>query len=994
MTHGLLNFEDTSCDAEQIGQVQIMDSDDNNNGSLEVCSNAKQFRVFLASPGDVPLERKLARETIIHIGSERRFRGRINIEIIAWDQPGAAVAMEAGLTPQEAIAQGLPKPEDCDLAVIVLWSRIGTPLPADFELKSDSTPYLSGTEWEYLNALKGYRKNRRPAVWVYRRKGAPNPDLDDPNYASIVEQWNKLQKFFATFRNPDGSLKGGINHYESPDDFRQQFEHHLRDRFDKLLEMLPNLKTATTAPIWTDSPYPGLKAFIPEQAPIYFGRGSEIDQLLQQFSNPKVRFVAVVGVSGSGKSSLIMAGLLLRLRTGIVGNAPWIDLIFKPGERGGSPFLAMAFAIKTALAITDQTEQELARALQADPAVIQNKLTELLAPHKSATELLLVVDQFEELFTQSKMEERRDFLKLLDRIVEQPRIRVIVTLRADFYAQAIEQPILARLLRRDRGTFPLDPPDISAIYQMIIRPAEVAGIELQNGLAQRLLEDAGEGPGAMPLIAFTLSQLYRQDKDAGMLSIDAYEAFGGVQGAVQQRAEASLQGLTIDLDNALPRLFAHLVEVNEQEVATRRRALQSRLKGDVKTAADALTEARLLVTGKGKNDQPTLEVAHETVLNGWDRLRQWIRDHAESLRARRDLERVAVEWDKSGRHVGALRTGKLLQRYLSAAEPRSTTADAYLAVCKRHRMRIRVGFTVLGLLAVAVLGILFHINKSHYPPTLAAKALFVQLGLWPVSQPNMVTIRAGDFEMGDLSGDGQTDERPVHTVRFAKAFEMGKFEVTFEEYDLFAAATGRYKPSDEGWGRGDRPVINISWKDATAYAQWFSKRTGLKYRLPSEAEWEYAARAHTRTSHYWEEATRDPAETICNYANLQDRSLDESNYYLQSTKEILKQQGLWAPVDCNDGYINTALVGSFQANAFDLYDMSGNVWEWVRDCYQNSYEHAPDDGSAFEQEKCSLRVLRGGSWDVVPQYVRSANRDGSTPVNRIGDVGFRLARTL
>ena len=150
------------------------------NNSINEKVNLHQFRIFLASPGDVPLERKLAREAITHISSERRFRGRINIEIIAWDQPGAAVAMEAGLTPQEAIAQGLPKPEDCDLAVIILWSRIGTQLPADFELKQDGSPYLSGTEWEYLNALKGYRTNGKPAVWVYRRIGAPNPDLDDP----------------------------------------------------------------------------------------------------------------------------------------------------------------------------------------------------------------------------------------------------------------------------------------------------------------------------------------------------------------------------------------------------------------------------------------------------------------------------------------------------------------------------------------------------------------------------------------------------------------------------------------------------------------------------------------------------------------------------------------------------------------------------------------------------------------------------------------------
>ncbi len=138
--------------------------------------------------------------------SERRFRGRIELEIIAWDQPGAAVAMEAGLTPQQAIAQGLPQPEDCDLAVIVLWSRIGTQLPTDFELKEDGTPYLSGTEWEYLNALKGYRANRKPAVWVYRRQGAPQFAADDPALSDKLDQWQKLQGFFAAFSNPDGSL--------------------------------------------------------------------------------------------------------------------------------------------------------------------------------------------------------------------------------------------------------------------------------------------------------------------------------------------------------------------------------------------------------------------------------------------------------------------------------------------------------------------------------------------------------------------------------------------------------------------------------------------------------------------------------------------------------------------------------------------------------------------------------------------------------------------
>ena len=138
------------------------------------------YRIFLASPGDVRDERELARAVIEQIRAERAFRGRVDLACIAWDQSGAEVAMEAGLTPQEAIKRGLPKPSQCDLVIVILWSRIGTPLPADYT-KPDGTAYLSGTEWEYHDAITATRRFDRPAVWVYRKKKAPSVDLDDPD---------------------------------------------------------------------------------------------------------------------------------------------------------------------------------------------------------------------------------------------------------------------------------------------------------------------------------------------------------------------------------------------------------------------------------------------------------------------------------------------------------------------------------------------------------------------------------------------------------------------------------------------------------------------------------------------------------------------------------------------------------------------------------------------------------------------------------------------
>jgi formylglycine-generating enzyme required for sulfatase activity len=769
----------------------------------------------------------------------------------------------------------------------------------------------------------------------------------------------------------------------------------LRDRLETLLSTLPpvidlqRVEKSATNEIWQGTPYPGLEAFTPEQAPIYFGRGREVDQLLQQFADPKVRFVAVVGVSGSGKSSLVKAGLLPRLRDGIIGNAPWDDLIFKPGERGENPFLALAFVLKATLKNTSQTEKEIAGALQTDTHIAEQLQADLLAKKEPAAELLLVIDQFEELFTQCEPDYRQAFLSLLERLVKRPRIRCIVTIRADFYARAIQEATLANLLRQDHGTFPLDPPGTGALIQMITRPAEAAGIELEDGLEQTLLDDAGSGPGAMPLIAFTLNQLYQREQGSHKLTNAAYQAFGGVKGAVQKRAEAALQGLSIKIDEVLPQLFANLVEVNEQEVATRRRVPQSQLKGEVKKVADALTEARLLVTSKGNTNEPMIEVAHEIVLSGWERLRQWILDHAGTLRARRDLEQAASEWETLGRSDSALSSGSLLKRYTKAetAMP-SLVATDYLKACKRRRKCSRIFYFFLGLLFVATLPIFYHVSKTDYPPALATKAFFVQLGLWPVTKPAMVIIPAGEFQMGDLSGKGEEDEQPAHTVHIAKAFEIGQYEVTFDEYDLFAAATGRDKPGDQGWGRGDRPVINVSWDDAVAYAQWLSQRTGLKYRLPSEAEWEYAERATTTTDRYWPENPEGEPDAACLYANVLDTK-NELN--LKDTYEIK-----WDAFKCKDDFPTTASKGRFKFNRWHIYDMLGNVWEWTQDCYVASYKAAPADGSPQESpdgKACPHHVVRGGSWYNAPQDVRSSCRGGLSSGARSGKNGLRLART-
>ena len=232
--------------------------------------------------------------------------------------------------------------------------------------------------------------------------------------------------------------------------------------------------------------------------------------------------------------------------------------------------------------------------------------------------------------------------------------------------------------------------------------------------------------------------------------------------------------------------------------------------------------------------------------------------------------------------------------------------------------------------------------------------------------PRMVVLPAGAFRMGCVTGrDCDDDERPVHEVTIPQPFALSVYEVTFADWEACTNAGGcnRYRSDDRGWGRGNRPVINVNWEDAQSYTSWLSRETAAVYRLPSESEWEYAARGGTATRYSWGN------EIGANRANCRGCG----------------SQGAGA---------RTAPVGSFAANPWGLHDMHGNAWEWVEDCWNGSYGGAPSDGSAWLRGDCAKRVLRGGSWIDVPGDLRSASRYWGAPGDRLSYDGFRVARTL
>ena len=247
--------------------------------------------------------------------------------------------------------------------------------------------------------------------------------------------------------------------------------------------------------------------------------------------------------------------------------------------------------------------------------------------------------------------------------------------------------------------------------------------------------------------------------------------------------------------------------------------------------------------------------------------------------------------------------------------------------------------------------------------------------------PPMIVVPAGKFVMGSPATEAGhiATEAPQHHVTIDRPFAVGKYEITFADWEACVTDRRCARLEDSGFGRGRRPVINVSYDDAKRYVAWLSEKTNWKYRLLTETEWEYAARAGSDKARYW----GDSLDEACQFANV----------FNPTTKGKYKDAERKS-FPCNDGQVETAPVGSFKPNRFGLHDMLGNVWEWVEDCWNDSYAGAPSNASAWTTGNCSRRVVRGGGWYYGPRNVRSAKRLPTAPVQRSHDLGFRVARGL
>ncbi len=935
----------------------------------------RHIRIFLSSPGDVGDERTLALQVIEQLGYDTGLEDKVTFKVVAWDKPGAGIPMLATMTPQAAIDAGLPKPSECDIVIVIFWGRMGTPLPSQYK-KADGSPYLSGTEWEFEDAMRAARQHKRPQVVVYRRTEKVLLDPDAADFQAKLEQKQRVNEFFATFTEPEtGAILQGINPYEKPADFRRDFERHLRVLVDRLLKTpLADNVSLPKDPIpkreiWQGSPFPGLRAFTPDDAPIFFGRGQKIDSLIEFVRENRV--TAVVGASGSGKSSLVGAGLIPRLMSNAIeGSKDWLWLRFTPGEISDNPFTALAAKLETFLTRTNWNTRKLSDALSQNPASIHEIIGQILADKLAWVELLFFVDQFEELFTLAHEQYRPAFIELLTQIANSSRVRAVLTMRSDFYQHCVAYPGLEELLTH--STFPLSIPRTFSLLEMIKRPAERAALVFDDGLPEQIVTDTGNNPGALALMAYTLDELYQLRGTEGKLTYNHYKSLGGVQGAIGTRAENTFNTLDAAAQAALPRVFECLLAVDENGTATRERALLSTFDNDPAGSRliNAFIDARLLTTTDNAentdNKTPMVEVAHEALFRSWERLTNWITEIRDDLMLLRQVRQAAKQW------------------YDHHSDPFFLWPDERLKPVYAMLERLKPQLTKMDEDFIRPEAERILQNTHTYPSDTTHQTLSAWgdrlsvigdprpgVGLKPNDIPDMSWCFVPEGKVNLEDGAGEFNVAP---------FFMAQYPVTYRQYKAFLDDPQGFKHDD--WWKGlasvKQPMLeqttrywsyprdNISWYQAVAFGRWlsdclkgekiesadgFSCTIGVDcvIRLPTEWEWQQAATGGDwKRTYPW---------------------------------------GKWKPMQANtkeSGLNRTIAVGMYPdgASPVGVLDMCGNVFEWCL----NQYEDTGITDLAGEAN----RVLRGGSFFNDPPECTTGYRSLAIPDLREFTFGFRV----
>ena len=955
------------------------------------------LRIFISSPSDVNAERCTAAQVVERLAREYAYHFRI--EAVLWEREP--------LIATEHFQTMIMPPSATDIVVVVLWSRLGSPLPQAEFLGPISGRQVTGTEWEFENAVKGYQEKKKPDLMFYRKTASISADLGDKaallqriHQKELVEEF--MRRWFVDEEAKE--FKAAFHPFLTTAEFEIMLEQHLKGLLNNRLREAGRTEQETEGISWHQgSPFRGLESFELQHAPIFCGRTRarhELREALKRRAAQGCAFVLALGASGSGKSSLVKAGLLPDLL--VPGMMERVALcryvVVKPSDVAGDLVGGLAQRLLQVQALPEMQELEwdavsLAVQLRLEGEQAMKPIRQGLGAAGKAAQLkghaearlLVIVDQFEELFTHGAISEasRVEFVTVLERLSKSGVVWVVCAMRSDF-THKLESMHLLMYLAQGEAKYHLNAPEAHEFGEIVRRPARMAGLRFEKdgekgvSLDEVIVGTAMKDPGVLPLLQFLLEKLWESRTAEGLLTFAAYKRLGGLEGALGNKAEEVFKN---DLGKAEQEAFRGVLRLlvtvgqGERGAATARTVALSQFADGMpaRRAVEVLLSAHVrLLVADGDGAGARVRIVHEALLSHWPRAKQQIGQDYQDLQLRSRLEQAAARWRVVGKKKQKdlllpggfqLQEGSGLLKRWASWELEAGIADYVRASMVAHRWR-RGKQALAGFLLVLML-------PAGYGVVWGVRTY---LGVQAVEKEMaFASIPGGRYQMGSPQTeiDRQADEKQ-HEVCVDK-FDLGKFEVTQWEWNQVMHGNPSIFKGDK------RPVEMVSWHDAMDFAKymnWFGKR---RYRLPTEAEWEYAARGGKPCARYW----GDGEEDACQYANVLD---------LDAKAAYGKQVGSW--FDCPDGYVQTAPVddGKRKPNDCGLYDMMGNVWEWTCSAYTEEYDGS-EKTCAKVEDSGSYRVIRGGSWFNGPAIVRSAYRYRNVPGNRYFNLGLRLART-
>ncbi len=597
------------------------------------------IRLFVSFPSDVTPERNRVAQVVARLEAEF---AEVEFEVFRWE--------DSYYTADKTFQAQILSPADCDLVVLIVWKRLGTPLPEPFN-RADGTS-RTGTEYEFEEAMAASLKHGSPDILIYRKTeavlfNAETVDQEQAQFQALAGFWQRW------ICNEKGHFTGAFKPFEDTDSFDALLSEDLR-------VWLHDKAEEVRWPAAKGSPFRGLEVFDEQHAAVFFGRQHAVRELRAKLlananQSPADNFMLVVGASGSGKSSLVRAGLIPALhKQGFVFahllTTPSLLSQAQEDDPSCTPLMQLAKALFNHLpTLADgdcESAEDLAELFNLAPGLATNPLEGAIKRANTTTHqyFLILLDQLEEIF-QWPSEPRELFLKVIQALVKSEFLLVVATLRSDFYPQLIESEAL-KALSGDNRQYNLAPVREYELKAVIEGPAKAAGLEFEAGqdgrlLNELLLDDARGEANVLPLLEFTLERLYQQRDKKSLLTFAAYQQLGGLTRAIGEHAEATLMAMQHG-EGLFLQVIKKLVSVNEAGEATRGQTRLDKFDNHERLLIDALVKARLLVTENEQN--PGVGLVHDALLTHWPRTQIWLADNQDFNRWYARVKREAKQW--------------------------------------------------------------------------------------------------------------------------------------------------------------------------------------------------------------------------------------------------------------------------------------------------------------------------------------------------------------